>query len=437
VADTLTTIQYSMERQETALNDLTTKFFKEPIAGMFRDGNGITTLEGGGRGLIRYFNDLLYPGGGFGQVPSGGDYPAAQAESEIQPYQRLYHYAMTIGYTEEALKALESTPRGKVLQQLQSKLRGAVEHHQRRIARSCMGRGDGVVARASGAHSSVTSFTSSIPLRLVIGDIVYAKVDTAGAGRGIGGTTEIDGIRVTSVNPVDKTFTLASAQTCTDNAVFYLLNAAHNAGGAGVYPQGVEAMYDDAANDNTQWDADDSATYDHVDTYLAQTRSSVGQANCIVYNMADSPNLSNIGAMVARALAVGASPEDLFLLCNDTVYQTLADTIVGFAPRLIPVKLPGGTYKIPVLDRSGQAEIKVICDWGMPDDHIVLIDGSRVYRLTCPGGWNKRTGSMWKQNAAASSGPFAAAVTAAFDSWFGLACNLPDTSVLAYGVTTT
>ena len=58
--DTLTTIQYGLMLQEQKIVDLTTKFYKEPIAGLLKDGNKVTTLKQGGRTLTRYFNDTLY-----------------------------------------------------------------------------------------------------------------------------------------------------------------------------------------------------------------------------------------------------------------------------------------------------------------------------------------------------------------------------------------
>jgi len=245
-SDTLTTIQYSLLRQESNIVDLTQKFFAEPIAGLMRDGNDVTTLKTTGRGLVRYFNDTVYPSGGFGQVSAGGDYAPAQAESEIQPYIAMQLYAMTISYQEHVIATLDAGDRSTVMEGLRGKMKNAVDHTQRRISRHLLMRGDGIVARASAAGNSATEVTSSIPLGLVIGDYVYAKADTAGNGRGLAGSAEVTGVRVTGVDYIAGTFTIDTASTWTINAVWYVWNAAHNAGGAGVYLHGVQAIFDDA-----------------------------------------------------------------------------------------------------------------------------------------------------------------------------------------------
>ena len=434
--DTLTTIQYGLMRQENRLVDLTSKFFKDPLAGLLRDGNKITTLKQGGRGLTRYFNDTLFPGGGFGVVSAGGDYPTAQQGSQTQASIAMSLLAMTVGFEEHALTAMEVGGRDVVMQGVKSKLRASVEHTQRRIGRLLLGRGDGFVGRASEAGTGSTSFTSSIPLLCVAGDIVYADADDgAGDARDLTGATEIDGIQVTDVDYMTNTVTLASAQTWTDNAILYIAGAANNASGAGVYPHGIQAMCDNVA-DNFQHDDDDNAAMDHVDTYLGLARSSVTQANVTEYNASStSPTISMFSAMFNSIGYKGADHNKLFVLIHPTTYQAYSDTLIGTAPRSVMTKLPGGTYSLPIIDGIGQGQIKAIVDPGIPTDKIIMLDASKFYKLTAPGGWNKRSGNLWKQEMGTSAPN--STYTALFDIWLQVALNLPFTSCLAYDVTTT
>ena len=434
--DTLTTIQYGLLRQENRLVDLTTKFFKDPLAGLLRDGNKITTLKQGGRTLTRYFNDTLFPAGGFGVVGQGGDYPTAQPESQTQASIAMQLFAMTVGFEEHALTAMEVGGRDIVMQGVKSKLKASVEHTQRRIGRLVLGRGDGIVGRASAAGSSSTSFTSSIPLLCVPGDIVYANPG-AGAGdeRDLGGSDSISGIQVTDVNYMTNTLTLASAQTWADDDVLYLTGAANNEAGAGVYLHGIEAMCDNVS-DNFQYDADDDSTYDHVDTYLGLTRSSVTQANVTEYNASStSPTISMFGAIYNSIAYKGADPNNLFVLIHPTTYQAYSDTLIGTAPRSVMTKLPGGSYSLPIIDGIGQGQIRCIVDPGIPTDKIIMLDASKYYKLTAPGGWNKRSGNLWKQEMGTNAPN--STYTALFDIWLQVALNLPFTSCVAYDVTTT
>lgn len=435
--DTLTTMQYSLARAESRLVDLTQKCWKEPLGAFLKDGNKITTLKGGGRALTRYFNDQLYPAGGFGQVPSGGDYHLSRPESETQASIAMQLFAMTVSYTEHGLKALELGGREMVLQDLDTKLRNAVDHTQRRMSRQLMSRGDGVVARASGTHTATTTVTSSIPLRLVIGDYVYAKTADSNNERGLGGTTECSGTRVTSVNYSAGTFLTEDAVTCTDDAVFYIVNAATNYAGAGVYIHGLEMMLDNTT-DNWQWDDDDSDTYDHRTAYLGLTAASVAQANCQEYNASSSsPDINMFGAMYDIAGSYGADPSKLVLILNPASWRAYSETYLGNVPRKVKLDLPGGTYSVPVIDGVGQDSIPVIVDWGIATSKMAMLDTSKFYKLTAPGGWNKRTGNLWQRNAAETAGnPGASAYSAFFDIWMQVALNLPYTSVVAYGVTT-
>jgi len=433
--DTLTTIQYGLMLQEQKIVDLTTKFHKEPIAGLLKDGNKVTTLKQGGRTLTRYFNDTLYPAGGFGVVSQGGDYPTAQPESQTQASIAMQLYALTVGFEEHALKAMEVGGRAVVMQGVKSKLKQSVEHTQRRITRLLLGRGDGFCARANAAATS-TSFVSSIPVTCVQGDLIYADADdTAGDARDLTGATEIDGVRVEDVDYMTNTITLASSQTWTDDAIMYIAGAANNAGGAGIYPHGIQAMCDNVA-DNFQWDADDNAAMDHVDTYLGLARASVSKANVSEYDAnSTSPSIGMFSAIFNTVAYKGLNPNEAYILIHPTTYQAYADTLVGTAPRSVRTKLPGGTYSLPIIDGVGQGQLKCIVDPGIPTDKIVLLDASSYYKLTAPGGWNKRSGNLWKQemgdNAPNST------YTAIFDIWLQVALNLPYTSCVAYDVTTT
>jgi hypothetical protein len=423
--------------------DLTQKFFKEPVAGLLKDGNKVATIKPAtGRGLVGYFNDTIYPAGGFTQVAEAGSYAASQTESEQQPNITLRLYGLTVGYNEHALTALEQGGRKLVMSSVKKKLRQAVEHTQRRMTRLLLGRGDGMVARVT-TGATATSFVSSIPIHCVIGDLISANPG-AGAGdeRGLGGSDSISSVRITDIDYITNTITLASSQTFATDDIVYIANAAHNAGGAGVYPHGIQAMCDNGDSDNSwQWDADDDTTYDHVDTYLGLTRSTLTQANVSDYNASStSPDINMFSSMFNAIAYKGADPENLFVLIHPTTYQAYADTLVGTAPRSVKTKLPGGTYSLPMIDGVGQGNIKAIVDPGLPTDKIVMLDASKYYKLTAKGGWNMRSGNLWKQGydtSGSATTTVASLYNAVFDIWLAVALNLPNTSCVAYAVTTT
>jgi len=111
--------------------------------------------------------------------------------------------------------------------------------------------------------------------------------------------------------------------------------------------------------------------------------------------------------------------------------------VVGFAVPSETITLPGGSYDLPYVTGLGQGKLMAVVDFSMPTDKFIVMDKSKYFKLTAPGGWNKRTGSIWNRGATVASGGMGSVFTAGFDIWMQVADNTPQTSVVAYGVTTT
>ncbi|MFB0545744.1 MAG: hypothetical protein ACETWB_02430 [Anaerolineae bacterium] len=434
--DTLTTIQYSLERKEQKLRDLTTKVFLDKLMALARDGKGIATIKEHGRALTAYFNIMLYPGGGKGLVAESGTYPTDQQESETQASVALKMFAMTLGYTEHALKAMESDP-SKMKVSTNVKIKAAVEGMQRWMADQFAGRGDGTIGRTAAAGAPGTEITLDGPVLCSPGDIIYSNPTRAIATAG-GESGKIEGARVLDVKYDEQKIAIAS-DTWDDADVIHFYGAAENAGGDTNWVQGIQAAYDNVA-DNFQYDADDDATYDHVDTYLGLTRSTTTKANCQEYSVGDYPTLAAVQRMFSRCLAHGANPRDLVSLWNPLTYEKFCEGIQGYTPKSVNLKLPGNNFSVPVISAVGP-NLPVLDSYRIPRDKILVVDKSKIYRLTAPGGWNKRAGTFWKQvQVSAASGSDAAMKAeyrALFDVWYQLAVVLPDTACVGYGVTTT
>lgn len=435
MADTLTTMQYSLGRVERRLVDLTTHTFYSPLMALARDGKGIANIKKHGRGLTAYFNIGLYPAGSFGPVSESGTYPATTAESETQASLALRMFAMTLGVTEHALIAMENDPT-EIKVGLNTKLQNSIEHTQRRMADQFAGRGDGTGGRANGAGSSSTTITFDDPPLFQVGDVIYSN-PTREIATATGESGKITGATITDIDYDAMTATIA-ADTWDDGDVIHLSGATNNTAGGTVWVQGLQAAYDNV-DDSFQWDDEDDATYDHCDTYLGLTRSSTSKANVAYVNIGGYPTLTKVQSLVRKCMARGANPKDLVSLWNPLTYDKYCESIEGYAPESVNLKLPGGTFEVPVIGH-GIANLPVIDDVRIQRDKILVIDKSKLYRLTAPGGWNKRAGQFWIRNTYSSGDAGnvsqVASFQALFDIWYNLACVLPDTSCVGYGVST-
>jgi hypothetical protein len=434
MADTLTTIQYSLGRVEQKLKDLTVFQHPSILMAMAKDGKKIATLRRGvGRALTAYFNIMLRPPGSFGTVASGGSatYPATVAESETQASTILKMFAMTLGYTEHALVALDGDP-SAIKVDVNMKINRAVEHVQRKMVDQFVGRGDGTVGRANGAGSGATVITFDDCPLCQVGDVIYSNPDRGIATPG-GESGKIEGATVTDVQYDERKVTIAS-DTWDDGDVIHLSGAAENSGGATDWVQGMMAAYDNPSTDSWSWDEEDTTTYDHCDTYLGLTRSSTTQANCAEYNVNSYLTLAKVQAIVQRSLSRGARPKDLVLVLNPFSLDKLLESIEGYAARTTRVlKLPGGNFEIPVVGH-GISQVPVVDDYRIPRGKAICMDKSKVYRLTAPGGWNKREGNFWKRSPTGSTTHYAK-FDALFDIWYQLAVVLPNTATVGYGIT--
>jgi len=135
----------------------------------------------------------------------------------------------------------------------------------------------------------------------------------------------------------------------------------------------------------------------------------------------------------------GGNPKNMVSLWNPLTYEKYCESIEGYAPRSTVLKLPGGNFEVPVITK-GITQLPCIISHRIHDNKIMVVDKSKMYRLSAPGGWNKRDGRMWKQVIDSTSSTAAnakAEYQAFFDVWYQLAVMAPNTSTVGYGVTTT
>jgi len=431
MADTLTTIQYSLGRIEQKLKDLTTTQYVSPLMALARDGKGIATIRKHGRGLTAYFNIMLRPPGSFAIVTEGGAYPATKAESETQASLALKMFAMTLGYSEHALVGLASDP-SAIKVDVNVKIRKAVDHVQRKMCDQFAGRGDGSVGRANGAGATGTTITFDEPPLCQVGDVIYSNPTRAFATDG-GESGKIEGATVTDVK-YDSLQVVIAADTWDDGDVIHLAGQAENSGGDTNWVQGLQAAYDIGDSTNWKYDAEDGTTYDHCDSYLTLDRASVGQANVAEYNVNGYPTNAKVQRLVQRCLSRGAQPKNLRSLWNPLTYDKYCEGIEGYAPRSVDLKLPGGKFRVPVI-AHGMTEVPVITDERIPRTKIIGVDNDKMFRLTAPGGWNRRAGQFWKHVPSGST-TILSKYMALFDIWYNFAVVLPNTACVGYGVST-
>jgi len=167
---------------------------------------------------------------------------------------------------------------------------------------------------------------------------------------------------------------------------------------------------------------------------LGLTRSSSTKANVLYSNVNGYLVPAKVQALVRKATAHGANPKDLVMLINPLTYDRYCESIEGYAPRTTKLKLPGGNFEVPIIGH-GITQLPVIDDVRIQRDKVIVLDRSKLFRLNAPGGWNKRAGKFWKDVPTGST-TIGSDYMALFDIWYQMACVLPDTSVVGYGIST-
>lgn len=160
--------------------------------------------------------------------------PATQTVLQFIISPKIFTHTIRLsGLSIEMARGNEASFANNLTFQMEEGLKDAAKELNAQVFRSGLGR----LAQVNGAVSASTSlvFDNGVPTHLKRG--MFIDVYN-------GSTREIDSIEITDVNPATNTATLASAQTCSDNAYVYRENTNDNAPTGGKELSGLPLVTD-------------------------------------------------------------------------------------------------------------------------------------------------------------------------------------------------
>ena len=409
--------------------------------------NRIKMEKKSGQDLKKYVKVKIRPSGGWALTTEGGDYPGAQAQSSIEGYFAPVLVTHTYGITTHSLAAFENQPARRVGEQLGEDIDQFIEMIQHRKKMMFTGRKGMVLARATAAGTSSTfTSTTDVPVRAVVGDYVVAFKDASGTGdeRGFAtsdtGTSYL-GTTALYVGDVDydaRTIALTNsggtAATGKWTAAAVLTEYGHNSTNM-TGPTGLEDMLDTVNDTGFKWDADDSATYDHNDTIYNLARASYTQLNCGTLSQTGYLTLDKLQRAVAKCVAKGASVGDLSFVSAPKQFEYLTQTNFSRVGEWRRMVMGGQEEEVFCVTGLGQGTIPWVCDYGVKNGVVLVIDRSKLVGVELPGGWDKTGTDIWHQQTAASGAGYAAAKLAYWNFWVNWGLVFPNTSLVMYGLT--
>jgi len=433
----LTNIADALYKKEDYLGEMLSNPGKEPILAII---NSATKTTNTGQNLREHFKVKIRPSGGWGLTTEGGDYAAAQPMSADEGYQvpRLINHSLE--YTVHALAAMNHQTPGQVGETVAKDVASFLATARRRKARLFTGRGDMVLGRASAANTSATfTSTTDVPIRAVQGDYVTMfKATTSGeerlyqdedTGTAYVGTTH------RFVNDVDydaNTVTFDASTGIWGTHSIMVPDGCTSSNKTG--PQGMEALYDTVNDASFAWDGDDAASVDHVDTIYTLVRSTLSQLNVNTVNTSGYLTLDKIQRGVGKCVGKGGSPSDLALICHPKQFEALTQSNFSKVGEWKTMTMAGQDLDLFCVTGLGSAQIPVICDYGIKESAVLLIDRSKLYSIELPGGWDRDEGGMFQKKNAATGAGHAAAKIAYWNMWLNWYSVFPNTSCIIYGL---
>lgn len=440
MAGTLSDLQHALAENTDHMGVYISMADEHPMMGIWQKQK---PKEVEGRGLIWYSPAQVRGRGRSKQIAEGGDYGPGGTHKEIRPYITPKLFDLTVEFTLHETQAMGG--RHKDSNQLSTAqiIQKELDLEKGRMFRRFLGRDDGVVARADTAGTNSSTLNSSIPVLALPGDFVRAYTGTA-EERDLGVSDANFGTTAVVVDNVvwdDDTYEgkieFAATQSWTDDAV--IVYAEHTSARAAI--NGIFANIDSVKDSSfTGYDADDSAAYDHVDTYMSLDRASNSWLNANTLNVSSAPlQLYHISRAVGKARQYGASTEQLVLIINPETYGKFAETYEGMMSRGEQLTLPGGTYRVPILTGAGAGQIGVVETYGCPKSIALLVDPSTFYRIFDIVGWDTDGGSrgVLKAQTASSGQGYAAKKVGNYNFFDGSACCFSNRSTILYGIATT
>lgn len=393
-----------------------------------------------GRGLTAYRGLKLTPGGSFARGSEGGTLPAGTGSTSIEGSYAVKKLLMSMDFNDEEIVAMEGG-RDAMHTTMEEELGDAFSTFKARQGAMFFQRGDGIVARANGAVSADTTITCDSPICAVEGDTLlgYTNRGTSVAGSLSSAAT------VTFVDHENLKIKIASAASVADEEVLsYSGGVVDQSSTICQWPIGMTGHLDNVdVGTSNWWDSGDGATWDHLDTYLGQARSSYAKLNCQYMNASSAVvNEYWLSIPAALATAQGSKPADVVYIMNPKMFRRVVKYFSGKLQLIneADIVLPGGKMRLPAILGVGQRQIPVIQSYYMKDGVICAVNIKDFEQLTSPGHWVTQGGSrmlLVPYSDGSTTQTYSHKYRFTYVMYWNTACFKPFRQAVLYGLDTT
>lgn len=320
-----------------------------------------------------------------------GEFPTPLEEQGYRGSTAIRKIGITFGWTPEA-EVAAGKGRPGLVQTVADGIKGGMKRFKQQQVAFWYGRGDGVVFRCEGAQTgdiSVLNVSSGVPILAVEGDFLTAFKQSGSDGdeRGMASTDATSASflghgsharRVTQIDPENNKVYFDGRVGCSDDAVACIRGTSST---NKTYPMGLQGHVDDVSDASFKWDADDNATYDKVDTYMALARSTAAyrKLNALTYNVNGAISISALRTISALGCAQGVKPNEQIMIMHPKMFKRIQDLFMGalvLTPSL-SVQFPGGKMDLPVMTVGGLVQMPVIVTYRVRDGVIVCLSRNK------------------------------------------------------------
>jgi len=329
---------------------------------------------------------------------------------------------------------------------LTKELAGGMKKFKNSQNRFVWGRGDSVVARVSGVHTTEAYVDVDGPILAIEDDEVRGydsrHTDTAGTQTATRRVVDVD-------HQLKRIYFDAASVGWADNELVALYEFAYDQTSAAnkftATPRGIPAWLDNTGDDTATaiWDTTDESGARHVKTYLGLDRTAAAQRKLLTtFKNASSAVVNGfwISYGVMALKAKGINPKECILVMSHLMYSRIVDMYSGAIGPDVTIKLPGGDLNLPTISGAGTNQLPVLATPYMKDGVIVTLrcrgktgDFEQVY---AGGGWVGGRGNRFHLKPD-GSGNHNHVWNLYFTAWWGIGCVDPHNQHVLYGLDTT
>lgn len=453
-------IQYELKNSEEWVGRRLTKAEPKgnPVWALWRMAKG-RAVEG--RALRAYFNSTTRGRGRAHNVAENGALPTGGQTATQQNYVDALFGALAFEVNDAEVAAWKGRKKAANRETLAKKMVEAVTTHRERMLADFFTRDDSVKARILDGYgtdaSSLAWFYSTIPVRLVVGDLLtsYEQTTNAGDERLLTTAAAIEAVSAVATTPVyvdDIDVDIDQAGACAKVTMSRAVDGSGDVGqpvvlvyGAALATSGygLESLFDTVLPATTTfgWDAYDYGTVDHgQETGAANYYAGLIRAN---YANLNSGLMDAGGGQLTLGLLSRAVQKSLYkagqgkrnkmvALMNGLEYDRFLQTQEGKSAPGRKIKLAGVDYELPAHAIGAGLPLPVLTTPYIADGVVAVFPKDILRKVFKEVGWDEK-GLSRPTN---SGGVRLAKFLTHWTYWQNTYCDLPNQCTLVHNLST-